>query len=256
MPPAAYTYAIPQKYYREYCVRRYGFHGTSCRYAAGEAIRMLGLDPASHGLVIAHLGNGASATAVLDGRSAGTTMGFTPLEGLVMGTRSGDIDAGAVAFIARTAGFGLDGIDTMLNKESGLLGLSELSGDYRTLEEASGQGHAGATLALDVFVHRLARHIGGLATSLRQFDALVFTGGIGENSARLRAMTLARLGVFGFRLDANANDAAILGRAGQITRDGGPAAVVVPANEESVIAMDTAVLAGLLQPERKCEAAA
>jgi len=206
--------------------------------------------------VIAHLGNGASATAVLDGSSAGTTMGFTPLEGLVMGTRSGDIDAGAVAFIARTAGFGLDGIDTMLNKESGLLGLSELSGDYRTLEEASGQGHAGATLALDVFVHRLARHIGGLATSLRQFDALVFTGGIGENSARLRAMTLARLGVFGFRLDANANDAAILGRAGQITRDGGPAAVVVPANEESVIAMDTAVLAGLLQPERKCEAAA
>jgi acetate kinase len=245
MPPAAYTYAIPQKYYRELGVRRYGFHGTSHRYVAGEAVRFLGLDPENHGIVIAHLGNGASATAVKNGKSVDTTMGLTPLEGLVMGTRSGDIDFGAVAHIARAEGLGIDGAESLLNKQSGLLGISELSSDMRAIEQAIEEGNAQAKLALDVFVHRLARNIGGLATSLDRFDALVFTGGIGENSARVRALTVARLGVFGLKLDEAANKATFGGRTACIARAPGLVAAVVPTDEESMIARDTARIAGL-----------
>ena len=181
-------------------MRRYGFHGTSHRFVAREAVALLDLDPADHGLVIAHLGNGASATAVQDGRSVDTSMGMTPLEGLVMGTRSGDIDAGAVLHIQRVCGFDPDRTDALLNKQSGLLGLSELSNDCRELEAAAAGGHGGAQTALDVFAHRLARHIGGLAMALRRLDGVVFTGGIGENSALVRAMTIARLRPLG--LDA------------------------------------------------------
>ncbi|MCW2286456.1 acetate kinase [Rhodoblastus acidophilus] len=245
LPPAAYTYAIPRALQREHGLRRYGFHGTSHRYVSGKAARMLGLDPDNHGLVIAHLGNGSSATAVLNGRSIDTTMGLTPLEGLVMGTRSGDIDFGAAAYIARVAGLDMAGVDDMLNKKSGLLGISELSSDCRTLENAADEGHEGALLALDVFVHRLARCIGGLATSLPRFDALVFTGGIGENSGRIRAATLRRLEVFGFTLDDEANREMVGGRGGRIDADFGPAALVVPTDEESVIARDAAALAHL-----------
>jgi acetate kinase len=246
MPAAAYTYAIPQKYYRDLGVRRYGFHGTSHRYVAGEAVRFLGLDPKNHGLVIAHLGNGGSATAVKNGASVDTTMGLTPLEGLVMGTRSGDIDFGAAAHIARSEGLGIDGIENLLNKQSGLLGISELSSDCRAIEQAIDAGNAQAKLALDVFVHRLARHIGGLATSLDRFDALVFTGGIGENSARVRAMTIARLGVFGLKLDEAENKATFGGRTARIAAGPGLVAAVVPTDEESMIASDTARIAGLV----------
>ncbi len=245
MPPAAYAYAIPQAYYRDYGVRRYGFHGTSHRYVAGETVRILKLDPNDHGLVIAHLGNGCSATAVLNGKSVDTTMGMTPLEGLVMGTRSGDIDFGAAAHIGRAAGLDLGGVETMLNKSSGLLGLSELSSDCRDLQAAAESGHKGARLALDVFVHRLARHIGGLATSLPRLDALVFTGGIGENSAPVRAATLKRLTVFGFTLDEEANAATVRGKAGPISGKAGPVALVVPTDEEGLIARDAARIAGL-----------
>ena len=152
MSPSAYLYAVPMSLYRDERVRRYGFHGTSHRFVAGEAVKMLGLDPTDHGLVTAHLGNGASATAVLNGRSVDTTMGMTPLEGLVMGTRSGDIDPGALAYIARRTGWNWDEIDELLNKRSGLLGLSELSNDCRELEAAAIGGHAGAQVALEVFV--------------------------------------------------------------------------------------------------------
>jgi acetate kinase len=245
MPPAAFTYAIPQRLYRDNGVRRYGFHGTSHRYVARRAIDLLRLDPLDHGLVIAHLGNGASATAVRNGLSVDTSMGMTPLEGLVMGTRSGDIDFGAVAYIARTTDLALDDVDAMLNKQSGLLGLSELSSDCRTLEQAAKSGHAGAALALDVFAHRLARHVGGLAASLHRFDALVFTGGIGENSALVRAMTIERLGVFGFTLNAEANNRTVGGCSGRITRSRRPAAMVIPTDEEGLISRDAAELAGL-----------
>jgi acetate kinase len=245
MPPAAYAYAIPQVYYREDGVRRYGFHGTSHRYVAGEAARILGLDPDDHGLIVAHLGNGCSATAVVNGKSVDTTMGMTPLEGLVMGTRSGDIDFGAASYIGRKAGLDLAGVENLLNKSSGLLGLSELSSDCRDLQTAADGGHEGARLALDVFVHRLARHIGGLATSLTRFDALVFTGGIGENSAPVRAATLRRLALFGFSVDEEANAAMVGGRAGLIGGSSRPSALVVPTDEEGLIASDAARIAGL-----------
>jgi acetate kinase len=239
---------VPMSLYRDHFVRRYGFHGTSHRFVAGEAVTMLGLDPADHGLVTAHLGNGASATAVLNGRSVDTTMGMTPLEGLVMGTRSGDIDPGALAYIARRTGRGWDEMDELLNKRSGLLGLSELSNDCRELEAAATRGHTGARVALEVFVHRLARHIGGLAMSLPRLDAVVFTGGIGENSAQIRAMTVHRLRPLGLALDDDANRRMVAGNAGIISEGGRPVAAVVNTNEEWMIARDTAKLAGLTRP--------
>jgi len=244
MPPEAYLYAVPMAQYRDWGVRRYGFHGTSHRFVAHEAVAMLGLDPADHGLVTAHLGNGGSATAVQDGRSLDTSMGMTPLEGLVMGTRPGDIDAGAVLHMMRAEGLGVAEMDTMLNKQSGLLGLSELSNDCREVEAAAAEGHVGAKLALEVFAHRLARYVGALAMSLRRLDAVVFTGGIGENSPQVRAMTLARLRPFGMTLDAAANERMIRGAGGVITVAGtGPCAAVVATNEEWMIACDTAELA-------------
>jgi acetate kinase len=245
MPPAAYLYALPMALYREYGVRRYGFHGTSHRFVAEEAVRLLKLDPKNHGLVIAHLGNGGSATAVLNGASVDTTMGMTPLEGLVMGTRSGDVDPGALIHLARNAGWSIDEMDNVLNKKSGLLGISELSNDMRAIESAAAEGHDGAQKALDVFVHRLARHIGGLATSLPRLDAVAFTGGIGENSSTIRRLTIERLRVFGIELDAAANDATIRGKSGVISKGAGPTAVVIPTNEEWMIARDAAELAGL-----------
>lgn len=246
MPPAAYTYATPRAFHREHGLRRYGFHGTSHRYVAGKAVDMLGLDPDDHGLVVAHLGNGASATAVLNGRSVDTSMGMTPLEGLVMGTRSGDIDPGAFAYLARRTGLDAAGLVAVLNSQSGLLGISELSGDCRNLERAAQEGHDGAQLALDVFVHRLARYVGALATSLPRLDALIFTGGIGENSARVRAATIERLAVFAFTLDAAANAIMTGGRAGRVSGASGPAALVVPTDEETMIARDAARVAGLI----------
>lgn len=240
--PAAFLYGLPQSCYRDHGVRRYGFHGTSHRYVAEEAVAMLGLDPQDHGIVIAHLGNGASATAVLDGRSVDTTMGMTPLEGLVMGTRAGDVDPGALAYLAGVTGMDWAQMDTMLNKRSGLLGLSELSNDCRILEEAARDGHEGAQLALQVFVHRLARHIGGLAMSLPRLDAVVFTGGIGENSVSMRSMTMQRLHPLGITADEDANRAMVRGKAGRISRSQEPAVLVIPTNEEWMIARDTEAL--------------
>jgi acetate kinase len=255
MNSEAFLYALPLSLYRDHGVRRYGFHGTSHRFVAREAVSLLNLDPTNHGLIIAHLGNGASATAVQDGRSVDTTMGMTPLEGLVMGTRSGDIDAGAVLHIMRTLGLGPDEMDALLNKQSGLLGLSELSNDCRELEAAAADGHTGARIALDVFAHRLARHIGGLATNLRRLDAVVFTGGIGENSARVRAMTLSRLQPLGLTTDPTANAVMTGGAGGIISLPGAaPLAAVVATNEEWMIACDTAELAGLI-PSTLVEAA-
>ena len=245
MPSSAYLYAVPISLCRDYGLRRYGFHGTSHRFVAGEAVEMLGLDRADHGLVIAHLGNGASATAVLNGRSVDTTMGMTPLEGLVMGTRSGDIDPGALIYLGRRTGWNWDEIDTLLNTRSGLLGLSELSNDCRELEAAANSGHVGAQGALDVFVHRLARHIGGLAMSLPRLDAVIFSGGIGENSTRIRSMTVSRLKPLGLSLDEDANLRMVGGTAGIISTGNRPAAAVINTNEEWMIARETAELVGL-----------
>ncbi|NLH82724.1 MAG: acetate kinase [Phyllobacteriaceae bacterium] len=242
MPPSAYLYALPQRYRRELGVRRYGFHGTSHRFVAARTVEVLGLDPHDHGLIVVHLGNGASATAVRDGASVDTSMGLTPAEGLIMGTRCGDVDVGAVLYIARAEKLDIDGIDAMVNRESGLLGLSELSNDCRTLEQAARDGHAGAIEALEVFAHRVARTVGSLAMSLARLDAIVFTGGIGENSACVRAAVLTRLGLLGVELDEAANRAVPHGAVGIVSRSQHPVALVVPTDEERMIACDTATL--------------
>lgn len=242
MPPEAFLYGLPLAYYRDYGIRRYGFHGTSHRYVAEETVNILGLNPNDHGIVIAHLGNGASATAVLNGKSVDTTMGMTPLEGLIMGTRCGDVDPGALTHLAEQAGLDAKQMNAVLNKHSGLLGLSELSNDCRILEEAASEGHEGAQLALKVFAHRLARHIGGLAMSLPRLDALVFTGGIGENSATMRSMTMLRLRPLGIEADENANRAIVRGKKGIISSRTDPAVLILPTNEEWMIARDTEAL--------------
>ena len=254
MPEVAYRYAVPQTWYRQHGVRRYGFHGTSHAYVAGKAAELLGRPLPELNLVTAHLGNGASVCAVAGGRSVDTSMGLTPLEGLVMGTRSGDVDPGLHDYLARQAGLSLSEITAALNKESGLLGLSGLTNDLRELEEAATKGHAGARLALDVFVYRLAKQVAGMAVALGRLDGVVFTGGIGENSRTVRAMTLRRLGVLGLELDEQANEELPRGEAGVISKSGqkksgqgearDPLALVIPTNEELMIARETAVIVG------------
>lgn len=259
MPEVAYRYAVPQTWYRQHGVRRYGFHGTSHAYVAGKAAELLGRPLPELNLVTAHLGNGASVCAVAGGRSVDTSMGLTPLEGLVMGTRSGDVDPGLHDYLARQAGLSLSEITAALNKESGLLGLSGLTNDLRELEEAATKGHAGARLALDVFVYRLAKQVAGMAVALGRLDGVVFTGGIGENSRTVRAMTLRRLGVLGLELDEQANEELPRGEAGVISKSvqkksgqkksgqgeaSGPLALVIPTNEELMIARETAVIVG------------
>ncbi len=240
IPPTAHLYALPLRYRRELGVRRYGFHGTSHRFVSMRAVDILGLDPHDHGLVVVHLGDGASATAVLNGESVDTSMGLTPAEGLVMGTRTGDVDIGAILYIARARGMDLNAIETMVNLESGLLGLSELSSDCRVLERAAAEGHVGAIEALEVFAHRAAKTIGGLAATLPRLDAIAFTGGIGENACGIRAAILSRLTLLGLRLDKTRNQYQVGGREGLISLDGKPAVLVIPADEERMIALDAA----------------
>lgn len=239
IPPNAYHYAVPMEWYRQLGVRRYGFHGTSHQYVTGQAAAMLGLPIADSCFISAHLGNGASATAVLNGCSVDTTMGFTPLEGLVMGTRSGDIDPGLPPYIAQMLGISADEVVNLLNKKSGLLGLSELSNDMRTLRQAAAEGHSGAQLAIEVFVFRLARAIGALSVSLPRLDALIFTGGIGENAPDIRLKVLQQLRIMGFAPDHNANNQATGGQSGVITLPQGPVAMVVNTNEELMIVQQT-----------------
>ena len=242
MPPRAYTYPVPVAWLEKHEVRRYGFHGTSHRYVAQKAQVMLGLGPREGCLLVAHLGNGCSATAVKDGQSVDTTMGLTPLEGLVMGTRSGSVDPAIIGHVARVTGQTTDAVLDALNKKSGLLGLSGLSNDMRALEEAAGQGHAGAQLAVEVFCYVLAKQLAGLVVALGRLDALVFTGGIGENSTQVRQKVVGLLGFLGLALDPAANARATRGQTGRITSSLSPQALVVPTNEELMIAMDTAHL--------------
>ncbi len=242
MPPRAFRYAVPEDWYTTHLVRRYGFHGTSHRYVAGQAAVLLGRPPGQLRLVTAHLGNGCSAAAVRDGASVDTTMGLTPLEGLVMGTRSGDIDPGVFGYLAGQTGMGAAELTGVLNTESGLLGLSGTSNDMRTVEAAAAAGDERARLAVEVFVHRLAKAIAGLVTSLDRLDALVFTGGIGENSVQVRRLVLGRLGFLGLTEDAPANERHGQGTRGRISAPGPVQALVVPTDEELMIARDTARL--------------
>jgi acetate kinase len=242
MPPSAYRYAVPEEWYAGYGVRRYGFHGTSYRFVTARAAALLGRPLGELRLVAAHLGNGCSAAAVRGGVSVDTTMGLTPLEGLVMGTRSGDVDPGIFGYIAERAGLSAAEITDVLTTESGLAGLSGVGGDMRAVQAAAAGGNERARLALEVFIHRLAKAVAGMAVSLGQLDALVFTGGIGENDAAVRGRVLARLGFLGLAEDPAANARHGRDTAGRISPDGPAVALVVPTDEELMIARDTARL--------------
>jgi len=244
MPPHAWMYAIPFDVYRRYAVRRYGAHGTSHSYVASAAADMLGIPLERLQLVTAHLGNGCSACAVREGRSVDTTMGLTPLEGLMMGTRSGDIDPNVMQYLRRVSGMPFEETTRMLNHRSGLLGVSGVSNDMRTVLKAAEEGYQRASLAIDLFCYRLAKGILGMAAGLDRIDAIVFTGGIGENNAAVRAKTLGFLGVLRPELDAGRNARHGRGSNGRITQDGSPVAcLVVPTNEELAIARETAAFA-------------
>jgi acetate kinase len=243
MPPVAYTYPVPHEWLERHGVRRYGFHGTSHRFVARHALQLTGLSPENHRLVTAHLGNGCSCAAVRDGHSVDTTMGLTPLEGVVMGTRSGSVDPAIIGHVAGALNKPADQVLDALNKKSGLLGVSGLSNDMRTIEEAAAGGHERARLAFDIFCYVLAKAIAALVVPLGRLDALVFTGGIGENSVAVRERTVAHLGFLGLTVDPEANAAHGRGQNGRITEELRPQALVVPTNEELMIALDTAEIA-------------
>jgi acetate kinase len=243
MEPRAFRYAVPASWYKEHGVRKYGFHGTSHRYVAEQAARRLGRPPADLELLTAHLGNGCSACAVKFGKSVDTTMGLTPLAGLVMGTRSGDVDPSLVAYMAARLGLNADAVTRELNEHSGLLGVSGLSNDMRTLLEARSKGHAEAALAIDVFCYRLSSSLLALSASLDRIDALVFTGGIGEHAASIRFQVSARLWPLGIHLDAEANTRHGM-PAGRISAKDSVPVWVIATDEEQMIARDTRRLTG------------
>ncbi|HIZ49596.1 MAG TPA: acetate kinase [Candidatus Pseudomonas excrementavium] len=246
MPPHAYRYALPEALYSQHGVRRYGFHGTSHRFVSTQASLLMGLEPGHGAWLTAHLGNGCSTCAVLDGKSLDTSMGMTPLEGLVMGTRSGDVDPNLHSHLARTLGWDLERIDNMLNRESGLLGLSGgLSNDMRTLVAARAEGHVGASLAVEVFCYRLARSLAGLAVALPRIDGVIFTGGIGENSPLVRELTVRHLALFGLAIDPAANATPPGNPARQIQAGNSPAILVIPTDEERQITEECLALLDL-----------
>lgn len=238
MPAHAYRYAVPKFLYTEHNVRRYGFHGTSHAYVSERGSELAGSFKQG-GWLTAHLGNGSSTCAVWNGQSVDTSMGLTPLEGLVMGTRSGDVDPSLHSFLAKNLGWDIYKIDKMLNSQSGLLGLSDLSNDMRTLIDASEQGNEDATLAIEVFCYRLAKSLAALSCGLPRLDGLFFTGGIGENSAFIREKTLAYLPHFGFNFSKEKNDSLKRGTEGRIDAGTGPQIWVVPTDEEGRIALET-----------------
>jgi acetate kinase len=245
LPPAAYTYALPPAVAAEHRIRRYGFHGTSHQFVARECASLMGRDPSELNIITVHIGSGCSMAAVRAGQSVDTTMGLTPLAGLVMGSRTGDVDPAIVFHLVRQGGYTIDQIDTMFNKQSGLLGMAG-SLDMRDIHKAIAAGDQAAKLAFDVFIHRLRSFIGSYAFGLGRVDALVFTAGIGENDPAVRAAALAGLEGYGFVVD----DARNAGRGGSrlISPDGAPVQVwVIPTNEEYEIAHQAAELIAALR---------
>ncbi len=244
LPAAAYTYAIDATLAAAHGVRRYGFHGTSHKFVSEQTASFLGRPLESLKTIVLHLGNGASVAAIDGGRSIETSMGMTPLEGLVMGTRSGDIDAAVLIHLHREAGLGVDDLDTLLNRRSGLLGLTG-SGDMRDVQAAASDGDAIAEAALAVYRHRIRRYVGAYIAHLGGLDAIVFTAGVGENNSLLRRRVLAGLEFLGIEVDPDRNELASRA-ARRISPDASPVAVlVIPTNEELEIARQTAAAAGL-----------
>jgi len=239
IPDHAYRYAIPSELYRKYKIRRYGFHGTSHRYVSRKLASVMGFEPEKVNSIICHLGNGCSICAVKNGCSADTSMGLTPLEGLVMGTRSGDIDPAVILYLAGK-GYTPEALNALLNKQSGLLGISEISNDMRNLIEAQEKGDSRAKLAIDIFCYRLKKYVGSYLAALGNTDAIAFTGGIGENNAFIRAESVRGLENLGIEIDPVKNQSAASGKESLISKDSSRIKVyVIPTNEELQIALDT-----------------
>ncbi len=245
MPAKAYRYAIPKDLYNEHYIRRYGFHGSSHAYVSHRA-DSLAPHQQANGWITVHLGNGCSLTAVYDGKSLDTSMGLTPLEGVVMGTRSGDVDPSLHIHLHRILGYSLDQIDTILNKQSGLLGISGISSDMRTVEQAANEGNEDAKLAIEIFCYKAARYIASLSCALPTFTGLVFTGGIGENSASIRQKILQNLPHFGIKANLDKNAELSRGAEGSFHQaDSQLQLWVIPTDEEYQIAKETKEVLGL-----------
>ena len=242
MPAKAYRYAIPTKFYEKYAVRKYGFHGTSHSFVSKETIKFLGLDKDNSKVIVCHLGNGASISAVENGKCVDTSMGLTPLEGLVMGTRSGDLDPAVVEFVCKKENIDVSEMLRILNKESGVMALSNgLSSDFRDLEEAMEQGNEDAALAIDAFCYRVAKYVGSYVAAMNGVDAITFTGGIGENAGLVRGKVLSYLGYLGIKMDEKMNE-----KRGEnfvlSTADSAVKVAVIPTNEELAICRETVEL--------------
>lgn len=242
MPAKAYRYAIPTKFYEKYAVRKYGFHGTSHSFVSKETIKYLGLDKDNSKVIVCHLGNGASISAVENGKCVDTSMGLTPLEGLVMGTRSGDLDPAVVEFVCKKENIDVSEMLRILNKESGVMALSNgLSSDFRDLEEAMEQGNEDAALAIDAFCYRVAKYVGSYVAAMNGVDAIAFTGGIGENAGLVRGKVLSYLGYLGIKMDEKMNE-----KRGEnfvlSTADSAVKVAVIPTNEELAICRETVEL--------------
>ncbi len=241
MPPVAYTYALPYEYYENDKVRRYGFHGTSHKYVTQRAADMLGKPIESLKLISCHLGNGSSVAAVKYGKSVDTSMGFTPLAGLPMGTRAGDLDAGILEFLMKKYGLDIDAMLNILNKKSGVLGVSGVSSDFRDLSKAGEEGNARAALALDIFSYSVKKYIGSLAAVMGGVDAIIFTAGVGENDADQRMAIASGLEFMGVKMDPDANN--VRGKEAVISAiDSKVQVLLIPTNEELMIALETAAL--------------
>ena len=242
MPQKAYMYGLPYEYYEKYKVRRYGFHGTSHSFVSKRAAEILGVPYDQTKTIVCHLGNGSSVTAVMNGKSIDTSMGLTPLEGLVMGTRSGDIDPAILEFIAKKENLDIDGLMDVVNKKSGVYGLSgNLSSDFRDLWDAADAGNEKAKVALEVFAYRVAKYVGAYVAAMNGVDNIVFTAGIGENDHGVRELVLGYLGYLGIEIDEEANNTR--GQEIMISKPGSKVNVlVIPTNEELAIARETVAL--------------
>ncbi len=239
MPEKAYMYAIPHEYFEKYSIRRYGFHGTSHMFVSGEAIKFGGLDPENAKVIVCHLGNGASVSASIGGKCVDTSMGLTPLEGLIMGTRSGDVDPAVVQFIANKENMDVNEVLNVLNKKSGVLGMTNgISSDFRDIENAAKEGNHLAEVALDAFVYRVAKYVGAYTAAMNGVDAIAFTAGVGENDKATRKKVCEYLGYLGVKIDDAAND--VRGKRTVISApDSKVKVMLIPTNEELAIARET-----------------
>ena len=242
MPKKAYLYGLPHEYYEKYKVRRYGFHGTSHSFVSKRLVEYLGMDLNNSKVIVAHLGNGASVSAVVNGKCVDTSMGLTPLEGLVMGTRSGDIDPAIMEFIAKKENLDIEGVMNVLNKKSGVQGMTGISSDFRDLEAAYNEGNEYAINVIEVFCYRVAKYIGSYVAAMNGVDAIAFTAGIGENTNLVRRKIVAYLGYLGITIDNEVNDATHGDEAVISTPDSKVKVCVIPTNEELAIARETVAL--------------